>query len=79
MLVPESVLRELYPGDIAAESPNPANIYQISQCKMQPFTSLSLGLPYKWAQKLGGLNFIPTEPKDQKVVHYKETLYPRSE
>ena len=68
MLVSESVLRELYPGDIGLESPNPANQYQMSKYKVEPFSSLGLGLPYKWAQRMAGLHFIPIDSKEQKVI-----------
>ena len=67
MLVSESVLRELYPGDVGIESPNPANSYQMSRYKLGSLPSLGLGLPYRWAQRMAGLHFIPTDPKKQKV------------
>jgi len=58
MLVSESVLRELYPGDLGLESPNPANQYQLSRHNLGPFSSLGLGIPYKWAQRMAGLHFV---------------------
>ena len=67
MLVSESVLRELYPGDVGLESPNPANIYQLARQKLGTFSSLGLGMPYKWAQRMAGLHFVPVDAREQKV------------
>ncbi|KAJ8679912.1 hypothetical protein QAD02_015699 [Eretmocerus hayati] len=70
MLVSESVLRELYPGDTGLESPNPANSYQLAKQKLGSFASLGLGIPYKWAQRMAGLHFIPVDARDQKSVNH---------
>ncbi|OXU30184.1 hypothetical protein TSAR_007637 [Trichomalopsis sarcophagae] len=68
MLVSESVLRELYPGDAGLESPNPANTYQLARQKLGSFSSLGLGIPYKWAQRMAGLHFVPVDAREQKTV-----------
>ncbi|XP_023245652.1 THO complex subunit 5 homolog [Copidosoma floridanum] len=68
MLVSESVLRELYPGDTGIESPNPANSYQLAKQKLGTFLSLNLGTPYKWAQRMADLKFIPVDAREQKSV-----------
>ncbi|XP_014231545.1 THO complex subunit 5 homolog [Trichogramma pretiosum] len=68
MLVSESVLRELYPGDTGLESPNPANHYQLSKYKLGKFSAHNLGTPYKWAQRMAGLHFVPIEASEQKSV-----------
>ncbi|XP_076645994.1 THO complex subunit 5 isoform X2 [Halictus rubicundus] len=68
MLVSESILRELYPRDLGLESPNPANYYQLSRYNLGNFSSLGLGIPYKWAQRMAGLNFISPDSREQKVT-----------
>ncbi|XP_058803325.1 THO complex subunit 5 homolog [Phymastichus coffea] len=68
MLVSESVLRELYPGDTGLESPNPANTYQLARHKLDSFSSLNLGIPYRWAQRMAGLHFVPIDAREQKSV-----------
>lgn len=67
MLVSESILRELYPGDLGLESPNPANYYQLNRHNLGQFSSLGLGIPYKWAQRMAGLHFISPDAREQKV------------
>lgn len=68
MLVSESVLRELYPGDTGLDSPNPANTYQLARHKLGSFPSLNLGTPYRWAQRMAGLHFVPIDAREQKVI-----------
>jgi hypothetical protein len=68
MLASESVLRELYPGDTGFDSPNPANTYQLARQKLGTFSSLNLGIPYKWAQWMAGLHFVPVDAREQKVM-----------
>lgn len=67
MLLSESVLRELYPGDLGLESPNPANHYQLSRHNLDSFSSLGLGIPYRWAQRMAGLRFASSDIFEQKV------------
>lgn len=73
MLMSESVLRELYPKDFGLESPNPANSYQLSRQNLGSFCSLAVGTPYKWAQRMAGLQFIGDNVEksgvDVKVAH----------
>ncbi|XP_076625148.1 THO complex subunit 5 [Colletes latitarsis] len=66
MLVSESILRELYPRDLGLESPNPANYYQLSRHNLGQFSTLGLGIPYKWAQRMAGLHFISSDIREQK-------------
>ncbi|EZA50540.1 hypothetical protein DMN91_009816 [Ooceraea biroi] len=68
MLVSESVLRELYPGDLGLQSPNPANQYQLSRHNLGTFSSLGLGIPYRWAQRMAGLRFVSPDAGEQKVT-----------
>ncbi|XP_012219703.1 THO complex subunit 5 homolog [Linepithema humile] len=68
MLVSESVLRELYPRDLGLESPNPANQYQLSRHNLSSFSSLGLGIPYRWAQRMAGLHFVSSDVSEQKLT-----------
>lgn len=67
MLVSESVLRELYPLDFGLESPNPANQYQLLRHNLGSFSSLKIGIPYRWAQRMAGLYFISPHTDGEKV------------
>lgn len=73
MLVSESVLRELYPNDLGLESPNPANHYQLARHNLGSFSTLGLGIPYRWAQRMAGLHFISASPQDQKLTIQEST------
>lgn len=66
MLVSESILRELYPRDSGLESPNPANQYQLSRHNLGSFSSLGLGIPYRWAQRMAGLHFVSSDMNEQQ-------------
>ncbi|XP_076163175.1 THO complex subunit 5 [Ptiloglossa arizonensis] len=68
MLVSESILRELYPRDLGLESPNPANCYQLSRHNLGQFSSLGLGIPYKWAQRMAGMHFVSPDMREQKFT-----------
>lgn len=67
MLVSESILRELYSRDLGLESPNAANHYQLNRHNLGHFSSLGVGIPYKWAQRMAGLHFISPDTREQKV------------
>lgn len=67
MLLSESILRVLYPNDLGSESPNPANYYHLSRHNFGPFSSLGLGMAYKWAQHMAGLHFISTNAREEKI------------
>ncbi|XP_053989221.1 THO complex subunit 5 homolog [Hylaeus anthracinus] len=73
MLVSESILRELYPRDLGMESPNPANHYQLSRHNLGQFSSLGLGIPYKWAQRMAGIHFISPDIREQKITSSETT------
>lgn len=66
MLISESILRELYPQDSGLESPNPANQYQLSRHNLGSFSSLGLGIPYRWAQRMAGLHFVSSDMNEQQ-------------
>ncbi|XP_066588651.1 THO complex subunit 5 homolog [Prorops nasuta] len=69
MLISESVLHELYPRDLGVDSPNPANQYQLQKYNLGSFASLGLGTPYKWAQRMAGLQFTASDLQEQKVTN----------
>lgn len=68
LMTPENVLCSLYPGDTGIESPNVANDYQLQSVGLGPFSDLisDLGVPYIWAQRVSGLDFIQQEPGSSK-------------
>ncbi|KAG8225852.1 hypothetical protein J437_LFUL004782 [Ladona fulva] len=59
-----NILSELFPGDDGKESPNVANPYQLARVGLEHFTSYipTLGIPYAWAQRLAGLDFMASQP-----------------
>ncbi|XP_011308735.1 THO complex subunit 5 homolog [Fopius arisanus] len=71
MLMSESVLKELYPKDFGIDSPNPANFYQLSRQNFGSFSSLGVGTPYKWAQRMAGLQFIRNDVGEKNKVDVK--------
>ncbi|KAK9300536.1 hypothetical protein QLX08_006863 [Tetragonisca angustula] len=73
MLISESILRELYPRDLGLESPNPANYYQLNRYNMGQFSSLGLGIPYKWVQRMAGLHFISPDAREQRFTNSEIT------
>uniref|UniRef100_A0A336KZH7 CSON013785 protein n=1 Tax=Culicoides sonorensis TaxID=179676 RepID=A0A336KZH7_CULSO len=64
VILAETLLNHLFPGDSGKESPNPRTKYQLEELQLSPkdlITILSekqLGLPYMWAQKSCGLDFV---------------------
>ncbi|KAG5326246.1 THOC5 protein, partial [Pseudoatta argentina] len=48
------------------ESPNPANQYQLSRHNLGSFSSLGLGIPYRWAQRMSGLHFVSCDMTEQQ-------------
>ncbi|XP_012275118.1 THO complex subunit 5 homolog isoform X2 [Orussus abietinus] len=71
MLMSDSILRELYPKDLGIESPNPANNYQLMRHNLGPISSLGLGIPYRWAQRMAGLRFVSSDVEEQKLSSQK--------
>ncbi|KAK1123300.1 hypothetical protein K0M31_008920 [Melipona bicolor] len=69
MLISKSILRELYPRDLGLESPNPANYYQLNRYNLGQFSSLGLGIPYKWVQRMAGLHFISPDAGEQRFTN----------
>jgi len=59
---PNNVLADLYQGDTGKESPNPSNQFQLKAGGLsENFEEYvaRCGRPYMWAQRLGGLEFLP--------------------
>lgn len=60
-----SILSHLYPEDCGTRSPNPVNEYQLSRVGLsEPLSTLLSDNchPYRWAQKLAGLDFLNCAP-----------------
>lgn len=64
VILVETLLNHLFPGDSGKESPNPRTKYQLEELQLNPadFISLlaqkQLGKPYIWAQRACGLDFV---------------------
>mmetsp|Transcript_12544 Transcript_12544/g.17138 ORF Transcript_12544/g.17138 Transcript_12544/m.17138 type:complete len:244 (-) Transcript_12544:986-1717(-) len=54
-----SRLTSLFPGDTGLKSPNQANGF------LSPILTFDIKRPYRWAQHLCGLDFLPSPSKDQ--------------
>ncbi|XP_065831134.1 THO complex subunit 5 homolog [Oscarella lobularis] len=63
VLKSETFLSWLFPDDDGLASPNPANQFKLRKLGIDGdlFASFvnEMGIPYKWAQRLAGLNFSP--------------------
>lgn len=57
LLQNNNILMNLFSGDVGIESPNVANHYQLREVGLDNFDQRKVGIPYLWAQKMGGLNF----------------------
>lgn len=68
LLSPKHLLTCLYPGDDGLESPNPTNEYQLSKIGMESLSAYinETGHPYRWAQWLAGLDFLPESPEEAR-------------
>lgn len=64
VILVDTLLNHLFPGDSGKESPNPRTKYQLEELQLNSVDFLSflaqkqLGKPYIWAQKACGLDFI---------------------
>uniref|UniRef100_A0AAY4A0L6 THO complex subunit 5 n=1 Tax=Denticeps clupeoides TaxID=299321 RepID=A0AAY4A0L6_9TELE len=65
LLNPETLLNCLYASDHGRETPNPANRYQFDKVGIATFADYisDLGHPYRWVQRLGGLQFPCDSPE----------------
>ncbi|XP_052233955.1 LOW QUALITY PROTEIN: THO complex subunit 5 homolog [Dreissena polymorpha] len=61
LLLPDQILKDLYPGDRGDVSPNHSNQFELTRLGLQDFSVYvsELGQPYQWAQKMAGLQFLP--------------------
>lgn len=61
-LSPPSVLDNLLGADNGTSSPNPANHFQLKKNGLEDFGAVvsEVGKPYRWAQRLSGLQFLGT-------------------
>ncbi|XP_071445932.1 THO complex subunit 5 homolog A isoform X2 [Hetaerina americana] len=64
LIASQNILSELFHGDDGSESPNVANHYQLSNVGLDHFKAYIplLGIPYIWAQRLAGLDFMASRP-----------------
>ncbi|XP_033628155.1 THO complex subunit 5 homolog A-like [Asterias rubens] len=82
LLSPSHLLSCLYPDDTGMESPNTTNAYQFSKLGMDAMSAYikKTGYPYRWAQWLSGLDFLPQdcqEPNAKTSIstsHMESTL-----
>lgn len=71
IITQDRILSSLYPEDFGIESPNPKTSYQLQNVHLEGkdlsklLDDKMLGKPYKWAQRLCGLNFTsPLSPEE---------------
>ncbi|XP_038053852.1 THO complex subunit 5 homolog [Patiria miniata] len=82
LLSPDRLLSCLHPGDTGLVSPNASNAYQFSKLGMDSMSSYigKTGHPYRWAQWLAGLDFLPEDSEATKATtaistsHMESTL-----
>ena len=60
LIAPNNILTALFPYDLGLDSPNVANHYQLQSVGLEDFATyiLELGIPYIWAQRIAGLDFM---------------------
>ena len=60
MIAPNNILTALFPHDLGLDSPNVANHYQLQSVGLVDFATYipELGIPYIWAQRIAGLDFM---------------------
>ncbi|XP_068085628.1 THO complex subunit 5 homolog [Anabrus simplex] len=63
LIAPNNILMALFPHDLGLDSPNVANNYQLQHLGLENFASYinELGVPYIWAQRIAGLDFMGAE------------------
>lgn len=66
---------QLCSGDTGENCPNPSTYYQFRRAGLDSFPSgnPSLGIPYRWAQELCGINLLPPTP-EISVSHSQKNL-----
>eukprot|EP00092_Neocalanus_flemingeri_P094704 GFUD01120435.1.p1 GENE.GFUD01120435.1~~GFUD01120435.1.p1 ORF type:complete len:711 (+),score=250.43 GFUD01120435.1:40-2172(+) len=69
-LSPTTLLSHLYPGDSGLLSPNHSNIWQLAAAGLADSWDRLLPdkLPYCWAQRLAGLEFLSVKPVEEGDV-----------
>ncbi|XP_063707815.1 THO complex subunit 5 homolog, partial [Culicoides brevitarsis] len=82
VILVETLLNSLFPGDFGKLSPNPRTKYQLEELQITPGEFLSflsqkqLGKPYMWAQRACGLDFINTSTNSTSA-NLAETTIPQ--
>lgn len=80
IITPDRILSGLYPDDCGVESPNPKTSYQLMNLQLDPshlsklLDDKMLGKPFKWAQRLCGLNFTAKPNSDESYKLCEETV-----
>ncbi|XP_072164006.1 THO complex subunit 5 homolog [Diadema setosum] len=74
LLSSTNLLSHLYPGDDGKDSPSATNAYQLGKIGMESLSAYisRVGHPYRWAQWLGGLDFLPSN--DGQAVKATSTV-----
>ncbi|XP_022085627.1 THO complex subunit 5 homolog isoform X2 [Acanthaster planci] len=80
LLSPDQLLSCLYYGDTGQVSPNSSNAYQFSKLGMDSMSSYisETGHPYRWAQWLAGLDFLPEDREETKAMTAVSTSHMES-
>ncbi|KAJ9596915.1 hypothetical protein L9F63_012040 [Diploptera punctata] len=60
LIAPNNILTALFPYDLGLDSPNVANHYQLQSVGLEEFATYipELGIPFIWAQRIAGLDFM---------------------
>ncbi|XP_046860559.1 THO complex subunit 5 homolog [Xenia sp. Carnegie-2017] len=76
LLSPDSVLTCLFPEDFGDVTPNPTNHHQLNKLGIEnvTFGKLNIGRPYKWVQKLCGLEFPTSDSKSNEIPTVNSSL-----
>jgi len=72
-LSPNTLLSHLYPGDSGLQSPNTTNSWQLAAVGLTDSWEKLLPdkLPYLWAQRLAGLDFLSAKPTEDSEESLK--------
>ncbi|KAG8178815.1 hypothetical protein JTE90_015368 [Oedothorax gibbosus] len=68
----DTFLNCLFPGDTGRDSPNLSSVHLLKGkfgYDGSPFSNDTTGLPFVWAQKLAGLQFMSPYPKESDIVY----------
>lgn len=71
-----NLLEHLFEGDDGQNSPNPSTLYQLKKAGLESLANCQdIGVPYVWAQRLAGMDFLAAfKPKDTEVSEEEEAV-----